>query len=238
MNASLRNHIRSVEPQKMINKVVLTHRSGFLKRQSASQSYTSPVPPAIEKKIATLIQRSRWYQETVSFVDGNAQMEATVTSCTDGALQRRVRLSDARQKPPVCCRYSSNGDGIPCFYGVATLCEKYGTAYIHRFIAEKHVPARWSELYKDVSFTLPSQSDVYSVVSRAKVSVIAGTNLTAPKALLSPRGRPVKIPGARRKGWFERGPAAKKKRGYTCGLCRKRGHISPQCQLRQMFGNP
>ena len=171
-------------------------------------------------------------------MDGTAPMEATVTSCTDVALQRRVRLSDARQSPPVCCGYSSNGDGIPCFHGVAVLCEKYRTANIHRFIAEKHLAARWSELYMDVSFTLPSQSDVDSVISRAKVSVIAGTNLTIPKSLPPPRGRPVKNAGVRRRGWFERGPAAKKKRGYTCGLCQKKGHISPQCQLRQLFGNP
>ncbi|PXF41163.1 hypothetical protein BWQ96_09130 [Gracilariopsis chorda] len=38
MSASLRNHIRSVEPQKMLQKVVNIQRAGCLTRKSASEA--------------------------------------------------------------------------------------------------------------------------------------------------------------------------------------------------------
>lgn len=237
MSASLRNHIRSFEPQKILHKVVLTQRSSFLKRQSASQTCSMPVPPAIQKQIAFLIRRSRAYQNTFVFCDGTSQMEATVSSCADGSLTRRVRISEAPQQPPICCGYSTNGDGLPCFHIVAVLCEKYGTSNIHRFVAESHLAAKWKDLYDNVSFTLPSQTDVDAVISAAKISVLTGANLSIPKALPPPRGRPVKNAGIRRKGWFESGPDAQKKRNYTCGLFHQVGHVSSQCKLRQLFGD-
>ncbi|CAN8075950.1 unnamed protein product [Agarophyton chilense] len=45
MGASLRNHIRSVEPQKMLQKVVEIQRSGFLKRKAACKASLSGYDP-------------------------------------------------------------------------------------------------------------------------------------------------------------------------------------------------
>ena len=64
MSASLRNHIRSVEPQKMINKVVLTKRSRFLKRQSASHMYKSSTPGHREEDC--------YFYSTAPMVSGNS----------------------------------------------------------------------------------------------------------------------------------------------------------------------
>ncbi|PXF42487.1 hypothetical protein BWQ96_07796 [Gracilariopsis chorda] len=63
MSASLRNHIRSVEPQKLLQKVVYIQRAGYLTRKSASKAWNNPVPPNIEKQIAVLIRRSRMYTQ-------------------------------------------------------------------------------------------------------------------------------------------------------------------------------
>lgn len=59
MAAAIRNHIRTVEPQKMIEAVVLTQRQLFLKQQQAASNCQSPVPPHVEKHLASLIQKSR-----------------------------------------------------------------------------------------------------------------------------------------------------------------------------------
>ena len=48
MNASLRNQIRTVEPQKMLMNVVLTQRRNFLQHKNRVSSYDKPVPPHIE----------------------------------------------------------------------------------------------------------------------------------------------------------------------------------------------
>lgn len=236
MSASLRNHIRCVEPQKMLKTVVLTQRSGFLNRKSASEKWESPVPPNIEKNIASLIRRSRVYQDTVCFESGTSQMEATVTSCSDGALRRRVVFRNEQQEPPTCCGYANNGDGLPCLHGVAIICEKHGAANVHRFIASRHLTENWKKLYEDTSFQYPTQADCDDIISKAKQLVVSGENLNIPKALPPPRGRPVKDAGVRRKGWFERGPAARKTRSYKCSLCNQEGHVASQCQLRQLFG--
>jgi hypothetical protein len=58
-----------------------------------------------------------------------------------------------------------------------------------------------------------------------------------PKAIPPPRGRPVKNAGKRRKAWYEEGPHAKKKRVYTCGLCRGPDHQRKDCPLQQLFAD-
>ena len=78
MSAALRKHIRTVEPQKMLEKVVSTKRAAFLKRQASAMDCKSPVPPQIEQHLALLIQRSRGYKDSVKFLEGKGQMEATV----------------------------------------------------------------------------------------------------------------------------------------------------------------
>ena len=137
MAAALRNNIRSVEPQKMIATVLLTQRAGFLRRQASALSCKNLVPPYVEKHLASLIQRSRAYQLSVDFLDGTAQMEASVRSQIDGASTRIVNLNPQAQVAPHCCAYSRLRSGFPCYHGVAVVCERHGSANLHKFIGWK-----------------------------------------------------------------------------------------------------
>lgn len=57
--AALRNHIRTVEAQKMLEKVVSTHTEADFKRPSISTDFKDPMPSYSEQSLALLIQRSR-----------------------------------------------------------------------------------------------------------------------------------------------------------------------------------
>lgn len=234
MSSSIRNCVRTVEPQKMLQKVVLLHRAGFLNRQQKAHNCEKPVPPAVEKHIASLIQRSRVYQSTVSFI-GEQHMEASVASYTDGSIRRHVRLPLSHGEVPKCCGYSELPDGYPCLHGVSVLCEKFGSSNIHNFVEPRNLTSQWKKIYNDVTFPYPSQADVDDVISKAKLLVLSGENMNIPKALPPPRGRPVKNAGVRRKGWFERGPSAGRKRSYSCSLCHNQSHTASGCPLRQLF---
>lgn len=237
MSAALRNNIRSVEPQKMITTVLLTQRSNFLKHQAAAGSCMSPVPPYVEKHLAQLIRRARCYQSSVTYVPGTSQMEATVRSQVDGSITRTVTISDLPQTPPRCCAYSEKGSGFPCLHGVAVICEKYGTSNLYKFIERRHLTTTWKTQYENIFFSLPHQSLVDDVILAAKRQVISGKHLQVPKAIPPPRGRPVKNAGKRRKGWYERGPTASKRRSYSCSLCHLTGHVAKDCSLRQLFSD-
>ncbi|PXF49625.1 hypothetical protein BWQ96_00503 [Gracilariopsis chorda] len=93
MAAALPNLIRAVEPQKMLEKVLMTHRKTFLSRQTAALACWGPVPPFVERQLASIINRSRGYLSSVTFIDGTRQMEAPVTSQTDASVSRRITLS-------------------------------------------------------------------------------------------------------------------------------------------------
>ena len=235
MAAALRNNIRSVEPQKMLTTVLLTQRSNFLKRQAAALSCDNPVPPYVEKHLAQLISKARPYQPSVTFLPGTSQMEATVRSQTDGSVVRRVVLSRETHKPPSCCSYATSGSGFPCLHGVGVLSEKHGSSNLYKFIEKRHLTHAWRKQYENVSFSLPHQSSVDDVMIAAKKMVVSGNNLQVPKAIPPPRGRPVKHAGKRRKGWYERGPTARKRRSYSCSLCHLEGHLANVCPLRQIF---
>lgn len=235
MSAALRNHIRSVEPQQMLKKVFHTYREGCLSRATAALNCKSPVPPHVERHLASLISKSRVYQGSVQFIAGTGQMEATVRSETDASVERHVVLSDSPQTVPSCCAYSKLGTGYPCFHGVAIIAERFGSTNLYRFVDEKHLSSTWSKQYEEVSFNSPSQHDVDSVMMHAKRLVATGANLNVPKAIPPPRGRPVKNAGKRRKGWYEKGPGRNKKRSYCCSLCNVEGHTKDKCQLRQLF---
>lgn len=235
MSAALRNKIRSVEPQAMLSHVVLTQRNSFLRKQAAAAACKRPVPPYVEKHLASLLQRARVYQSTVRFIDGTSQMEATVRSFTDGSVCRRVVLSRTPQTVPECCAYSKDDSGFPCLHGVAVLAEKYGATNLHRFVHSRHLTKQWKLQYNGVSFPLPIQSDIDAVFTTAKTLVSTGNCIEVPKAIPPPRGRPTKNTGKRKKGWFEQGPSVQKKRSYTCSLCRLEGHTTAECNLRQLF---
>lgn len=237
MRSSIRNQIRTVEPQQMLVNLVLTQRSNFWKRKADALKTNKPVPPRVEAQIATLIQRSRVYQNTVNFVDGSDLMEATVKSYTNGSQSRLVRLSIEKQKVPSCCAYSKVKNGYPCLHGMAVLTEKHGRTNIHNFIDKRHLSMKWKDQYENVSFDLPTQADVDRIMVHAKVIVAKGENVRIPKALPPPRGRPVKGAGKRKKGWYERGPEAAKRRAYGCALCHQDDHNRLQCPLAQLYDN-
>ncbi|PXF48448.1 hypothetical protein BWQ96_01617 [Gracilariopsis chorda] len=113
MAAALRNHIRAVEPQKMLEKVLMTQRKTFLSRQTAALACRGPVPPFLERQLASIINRSRGYLSSVTFIDGTRQMEATVPSQTDASVSRRITLRTKHQTPPMCCSFSLSSCGYP-----------------------------------------------------------------------------------------------------------------------------
>lgn len=92
--SSLRNRIPAVEPQKMLSKVLLTQRSRFFNKQSAALNCTQPVPTHVERLIATLIQRPRVHQHSVTFI------EATFYSHINAEDLRGHRSVADREKNP------------------------------------------------------------------------------------------------------------------------------------------
>ena len=101
--------------------------------------------------------------------------------------------------PPVCCAYSSNGDGLPCYHGAAVITEKYGTVNTIKFVASRHLTEAWKNQYKNLVFDVPTQAEVDEVLDNGRLMVATGNNLQVPVALPPPRGRPIKNSGRRRK---------------------------------------
>lgn len=71
----------------------------------------------------------------------------------------------------------------------------------------------------------------------ASVLLAREGNIMIAKVLPPPRGRPVKGAGKRKKGWYERGPAAKRPHTYTCALYQKEGHTRADCPYGKLFDN-
>lgn len=97
ISAALRNHIRRVEPQKMLERVVELQWRGFWQRQRAALVHAQPVEPTVEKFMATLSRKAGRYQSTVIFVKGTSLMEASVRSFTDRNELRRFGLTTCPQ---------------------------------------------------------------------------------------------------------------------------------------------
>lgn len=121
MRASLRNNIRRRKPKKMLKKVFLTHRAGFLHRQEDAENCDSPVPIIVEKNIAALIRHTWNYQDTVRFTECTRKMKATTVSVIDGSVRRRLKFPAEEYVNPSCCGYSQNGEGYPCYHRIAVL---------------------------------------------------------------------------------------------------------------------
>ena len=138
MSADLRNRIRSCEPQKMLSHLLLTQRTGFLKCQAMALTSKNPVPPYVEKHIASLITRARVYHPTVHFAAGTNQMEATVRSYTNGSSQRMVSFVEISQTP-LCCAYSQEVTGFPFLHGVAVIAEKYSSTNVPMFTDRRYL---------------------------------------------------------------------------------------------------
>lgn len=234
MSSSIRNCIRSVEPQVMLSRVFAIQRERFYAKKRAAMQCTSPVPPNIEKIIAKLIQQSRPYQKSVTFLEGTDMMEATVKSQTDASVLRHVKFSNSDQTPPLCCAYSRSSQGFPCLHGVAVICEKHGSVNVHKFVEARHLTQTWRSQYDGVEWESPNQHEIDEVMRSARKQVDSDQTLQIPVALPPPRGRPPKNASKRLRSWYERG-AAQKRRRYSCALCGLDSHTAKNCDLRQIF---
>lgn len=65
--------------------------------------------------------------------------------------------------------------------------------------AESCLTASWQTTFTGVTFTIPFQSDVDDVVSKAKCLLLYRGILHIPKALPPPQGRPLKNAGVSQK---------------------------------------
>ena len=236
MNAALRNKIRCVEPQAMLENIVSSQRAKFYRLKAIAESCDAPVPPRIEEALAVVLEKSKAYPH-VEPVPGSNMMEFDVRGIRDPLSVKRVVLSLLPQTPPSCCAYSQTSDEIPCYHGTAALTYKHGACNLHKFISNRHLTSTWKQLYHEQHFNVPLQHDVDAVVLAAKMHVASGDYLQSPKALPPPRGRPVKNAGVRRRSWLENGASKTKKRAYTCALCHLTGHTRKKCDLRQIFEN-
>lgn len=90
-------------------------------------------------------------------------------------------------------------------------------------------------IYHGVLYRLPHQADVDDIIAQAKRDVISGTHLQVPNALPPPRGRPIRNADKKLQGWYEKRPAAMKRRSYSCSVFHREGHTAGTCQLSQLF---
>lgn len=197
----------------MLHKLVNIQRSRFLtKKQEA-------LAPNFEKILSKLMEKARIYLESIQWIWDTNQMEATVLSRKEVSARRHVVISSEPQTPPSCCAYSKVGDGFPCLYGVAVICEKYGSVNIHKF---------WKKQYEGVYFKVPPQYKIDKVIEAAKLSVVAKQNIQIQKALAPPRGRPSKDAGMRSKSCYEQGPYKKGRSLQICSLYQSPSHRANQ----------
>ena len=234
MCASLRNAIRTVEPQKMIHNIVNSYRRRFLANSHAASTCEFPVPPRVQAIIAELIHHARYYQPSVKWVDHTNMVEAKVQSRSDPTLWRRVIFSNEPQTPPSCCLHSTNGSSFPCWHGVAAIIVKHGEASVHKFVSPRHLTSNWRQDYDDISFQVPTETDLEHARQAAHIAINTGGNTLLPVAISPPRGRPPKDASKRLISWYQDGfKDGKKKRKYTCSLCEAEGHTFRNCPLRQ-----
>lgn len=93
----------------------------------------------------------------------------------------------------------------------------------------------WRKKYENIPFSIQPQPTIDDVILEVKKFVLSGSNFQVPIELNSPRGRPVKNAGKRKKGWYERGPITRKIRSYSWYLCHLEGQTASQCDFRQLF---
>lgn len=196
----------------MLERIVNLQRSKFLNTKQKALSCTSPVLPSVDGHLAKLIEKSRIYQDSTTWVDGTDQMEATIASRTDNSQLRRVVISHEPQPRPSCCLYSKRGDGLPWYDGVVVLCEKYGGVNLHTFILPQNLTSEWKSSMRASILLFHHRKKMYRVIHVAKVLVGENKNVHILLAIAPPRGRPTNDAGIRRKSWYERGPSSKRQR--------------------------
>ena len=200
--------------------------------QQLASTWTGPVPPLVEQKLAGKMVRASKYTG-INPVPGSPGT-FDVDSCRNASKKYRVVMSKQPNTPPACCAWSQV-DGMPCDHGIAVIVQQHGAANLYKFIDLRYHSATWKLLYAGATFELPAQHVLDRVMLEAKQCVLSGEYLHLPKALPPPRGRPVKHAGPRKQAWYEQGATKPKKREYLCSLCHLKGHTRDKCELRQMF---
>lgn len=180
MEASIRNSVHFVGPQKMPRNVVLLHRNGFLKCQQKAQECESHVPPAMERHTASMNLQSRLHHSTVQFT-GDNKVDVSVASYNDGSFRRYVHFPHDHGEIPKCCGYTDIPEGFPCLHGVSVICEKFGSFKVRNLVEAGNCTQLWKRIYRDVTFSLPSQAGVDDVNSITKLSILSGDSLNIPK---------------------------------------------------------
>lgn len=100
MSAALRNDIRCVQPQQMMWNVIHSQRRAFLKQKPLAMSCEKPLTPYVESKFGSLItEAKRHYLSTVQWIEGSAQMEATVCRTVNPNVKRHVKMPYTSQTP-------------------------------------------------------------------------------------------------------------------------------------------
>jgi hypothetical protein len=233
MSAALRNKIRAMEPQDMLQAIVTKQHEKFYKQKSEAEACSHWVPPRVERHVAGLIGKAAAFS-SVRWVEGPVTSIAYVACTSDPTKNFAVTFTHSDvQTPPECCAYSKDFSGFPCYHGVAAIIDRHGAANVCKYVAERHTTRAWKRLYRDLEYNLPVQSDVDDAIVAAKRLVLNGHNLHIPKALAPPRGRPSKDSGKRKGSWFEQGPSGKKNRPYCCSLCHSASHLKKDCPRRQ-----
>lgn len=227
MWSSVRNPIRGVEPQLMLQKFVEVHHRLVNERSSAALRCTSPDPTHVEKHLASLIQKARVHQPSVRFVEGTNVIDSDVISRMDATVMQRVSFSRKPKTPPLCCAYSSNGDGFTCFHGVAVIAEKYGSINLQKF---KFIG--WCTQYNGIFFAMPVQDDVDNVMAIDENLVVSVSNMSVLVAIAPPSGSPPKNYSKQLQAWYEIGAKSTKRRRCGCSLCGTEGHTSISSDLR------
>lgn len=175
MNASIRNSIRSVEPQIKLKLVVEKQKRNFLERKQEVMSWNRPVSPNMEMDLAALIIKARHYQQSVYFVTGTQKLEETFVRSKDASVRRRIVISSDPHTSPLFCAYSSNGDGFSWLHCISFIC--HGSDNLHKFIADRHLYSWLKHHYKGIYFPFPAQADVHRTVIDSQSLEAAGNNL-------------------------------------------------------------
>ena len=228
-------NVRCSERFTMLRTIVQDQAKTIHNMQSEANKCSSHVPPRVESFIGHLIMKAAQYSGKVNAEPGTNQFVYNVTSLRDPYSSHRVELSREPHVPPMCCKYSRMGNGMPCYHGVAVILQKYGSGYLHKCIAERYLTSTWKAAHEGASYAVPAQYEVEEVEMAAKRAILSGHYIRCPKARAPPRGRPAKNAGKRFQNFLERGTGSKQKRTYKCSFCRKEDHDIGRCPERQLF---
>jgi hypothetical protein len=139
--------------------------------QQLASTWTGPVPPLVEQKLAGKMVRASKYTG-INPVPGSPGT-FDVDSCRNASKKYRVVMSKQPNTPPACCAWSQV-DGMLCDHGIAVIVQQHGAANLYKFIDLRYHSATWKLLYAGATFELPAQHVLDRVMLEAKQCVLSG----------------------------------------------------------------